>query len=156
MPIKARTTKTAQKKKASTKTTGAYKGGRGGQYVFNLYDLKRVAAGGKDGKLGGYADTRAVVVEGENVQCGLAFEKRGCGSEPHTHPNEQFNFIVKGTFTVDVGSKKGMRAPAGSLVYFPANVVHRSVATPDEDAIFFVVKDLAAGITGTAVKKNKR
>ena len=80
---------------ANTKTKGAYKGGHAGQYIFNLYDLQRVPAGGTDGELGSYADTRAVVVEGQNVQVGLAFEKRGCGSEPHTHPNEQFNFVVK-------------------------------------------------------------
>ena len=153
---RSRTARARRNDSGSTKTKGAYKAGRRGQYVFDLYDLKRVAAGGADGGQGGYADTRAVVVEGEKVQVGLAFEKRGCGSEPHTHPNEQFNFIVKGSFTVDVGAKKGMCANAGSVVYFPANVVHRSVATPDEDAIFFVVKDLSHGITGTAVKKSER
>src|SRR6185295_18093728 len=115
MATKARKPQAARKKERATRSAkpagndtrtankGAYKGGRGGRYVYDLYDLKRIAAGAQ----GGYADTRAVVIEGENVQVGLAFEKRGCGSEPHTHPNEQFNFIVKGTFTVDVGAKKG-------------------------------------------------
>jgi quercetin dioxygenase-like cupin family protein len=140
----------------TTKTKGAYKGGRGGKYVFDLYGLKRILAGGAAGTKGHYADTRAVVVEGRKVQVGLAFEKRGCGSRPHTHPNEQFNFVVKGTFKVDVGREKGMLAPAGSVVYFPANVIHRSVATPDEDGIFFVVKDLSHGIAGTPAAKAKR
>ena len=99
------------------------------------------------------SSTIGAVLYGEHVAVALAMQAAGSGAKAHTHPNEQFNFIVKGTFTVDVGAKKGMRAPAGSLVYFPANVVHRSVATPDEDAIFFVVKDLSHGITGTAVKK---
>ncbi len=139
----------------TTKTKGAYKGGRGGKYVFDLYGLKRIMAGGAAGTRGHYADTRAVVVEGRKVQVGLAFEKRGCGSRLHTHPNEQFNFVVKGTFRVDVGRKKGMLAPAGSVVYFPANVIHRSVATPDEDGIFFVVKDLSHGIAGTPAAKAK-
>jgi len=142
--------------KRATATPGAYRGGRGGRYVFDLFDLDRVAAGGVDGALGGYADTRAAVVEGERVQVGLAFEKRGCGSAPHTHPNEQFNFIVKGNFIVDIGRRKGLRARPGSVVYIPANVVHSSFATPDEDAIFFVVKDLSHGITGTAVPAKKR
>ena len=140
----------------TTKTKGAYKGGRGGRYVFALYGLKRIAAGGSADSKEHYADTRAVVVEGRRVQVGLAFEKRGCGSRPHSHPNEQFNFVVKGTFRVDIGRKKGMLAPAGSVVYFPANVIHRSVATPDEDGIFFVAKDLSHGIAGTPAATAKR
>jgi quercetin dioxygenase-like cupin family protein len=55
----------------------------------------------------------------------------------HSHPNEQFNYVVKGTLT---GSVNGVpvRAPAGTLVYIPANAPHTLVATPEED-----VHDLA-------------
>jgi len=76
-------------------------------------------------------------------------------ARPQTHPNEQFNFVVKGTLKVDVGSKKGMLVPAGSVAYFPAKVVHRSIATPDEDVVFFVVKNLSHGISGTPVDQRK-
>jgi quercetin dioxygenase-like cupin family protein len=139
----------------STLNAGAQKGGSGGRYVFDLYDIERIAAGGNAGSKQHYANTRAALVEGKNVQVGLAFEKRGCGARPHTHPNEQFNFVVKGTLKVDVGDKKGMLVPTGSVAYFPANVVHRSIATPDEDVVFFVVKDLSHGITGTPVDQRK-
>jgi quercetin dioxygenase-like cupin family protein len=117
-------------KSKSTLNAGAQKGGSGGRYVFDLYDIERIAAGGNAGSKQHYANTRAALVEGKNVQVGLAFEKRGCGARPHTHPNEQFNFVVKGTLKVDVGDKKGMLVPTGSVAYFPANVVHRSIATP--------------------------
>ena len=33
-------------------------------------------------------------------------------------------------------------AGPGTLVYFPPNLVHSTVALPDEDVVFFVVKDL--------------
>ena len=139
----------------ATVNAGAQKGGSGGRYVFDLYDIERIAAGGSSDSKMHYANTRAALVEGKNVQVGLAFEKRGCGARPHTHPNEQFNFVVKGTLKVDVGDKKGMLVPTGSVAYFPANVVHRSIATPEEDVVFFVVKDLSHGIAGTPVDRSK-
>lgn len=139
----------------TTKTKGAYKAGRAGRHVFNLYELKRVRAGGKAGSSQHYADTRAVVIEGERVQIGLAFEKAGCGARPHTHPNEQFNFVVKGTLMADIAGRETMKVPAGSVVYFPANVVHRTYATPDEDVIFYVVKDLSHGIAGRPVDRSR-
>jgi quercetin dioxygenase-like cupin family protein len=142
-------TKTAKR----AKTAGAYKAGHGGRHVFDLYSLKRVDAGGKTGTVDHYADTRAAVIEGERMQVGLAFEKAGCGARPHTHPNEQFNFVVKGTLMADIAGRKTMKVPAGSVVYFPANVVHRTYATPDEDVIFYVVKDLSHGIAGRPVKR---
>ena len=142
-------------KTGPTVNTGAQKGGSGGRYVFDLYGIRRIAAGGSSDSKMHYANTQAALVEGKNVQVGLAFEKRGCGARPHTHPNEQFNFVVKGTLKVDVGDQKGLLVPTGSVAYFPANVVHRSIATPDEDVVFFVVKDLSHGIAGTPVDQSK-
>ncbi len=142
------------RKARTTKTVGAYSAGYGGKYVFNLYALKRVPAGGKAGDVDHYANTRAVVIEGKWIQIGLAFEKAGCGARPHTHPNEQFNFVLKGTLMADIAGKKTMKVPAGSVVYFPANVVHRTYATPEEDVIFYVVKDLSHGIAGRPVDRS--
>jgi len=140
------------RKASITKTKGAYKAGRAGGHVFNLYELKRVRAGGRAGSSEHYADTRAVVIEGERIQIGLAFEKAG----PHTPPNEQFNFVIKGTLMADIAGRKTMKVPAGSVVYFPANLVHRTYATPDEDVIFYVVKDLSHGIAGRPVDRSRR
>jgi quercetin dioxygenase-like cupin family protein len=134
-----------------TRNKGAYKAGQGGRHVFDLYKLKRLPAGNKAGEKTHYANTEAVVVEGERMQVGLAFEKAGCGARPHTHPNEQFNFVVKGTLMADIEGQKTVRVPAGSVVHFPANVVHRTYATPEEDVVFYVVKDLSHGIAGRPV-----
>lgn len=142
-------------KRNATRTKGAYKASRNGRHVFDLQKLRRVAAGGQSGTEAHYANTQAVVVEGERMQVGLAYEKAGCGARPHTHPNEQFNFVVKGSFRADVGARKGLLVRTGCVVHFPAGIVHRFVATPEEDGMFYVVKDLSHGIAGIPVDKRK-
>ncbi len=138
-----------------TKTAGAYKAGAQGGYIFPLWELSRVAAGGKPGDAHYYADTRAAVVEGTRMQVGLAFEQRGCGSAPHSHPNEQFNLILQGKVRVKIGDLDEMIVTKGSVVHFPANVVHSQVALPDEDVVFYVVKDLTHGIVGIPAAAEK-
>ena len=127
----------------TTKTAGAVKGGSG-KYHFELAKLEKVDAGT------GYSTSRGGVVEGERMLVGLIDKPRGTGSRMHSHPNEQFNYVVKGTLT---GSVNGVpvRAPAGTLVYIPANAPHTLVATPEEDVIFLALKDLSHGIIGMAV-----
>lgn len=154
-PSPARPRRTAASRKSATKTAGAYKAGAKGVHIFPLRKLGRLAAGGKPGDRHYYADTRAAVVEGERMQVGLAFEKRGCGSAPHSHPNEQFNFILQGKVRVKIGRSKAMIVPQGSVVHFPANVVHSQVALPEEDVVFYVVKDLAHGIVGIPAGSGK-
>jgi quercetin dioxygenase-like cupin family protein len=71
----------------------------------------------------------------------------GTGAEPHSHPNEQWIYILEGTFEADVGGQK-VTARAGSVVYVPADVVHSGGATPDADVLFFTVKDASHGLHG--------
>jgi quercetin dioxygenase-like cupin family protein len=42
-----------------------------------------------------------------------------------------------------------MLAVPGSLIYAPANVEHWVEALPDEDVVFFTVKDRSSGMVGT-------
>ena len=130
-------------KQAKTKTAGAVKGGSG-KYQFTLAKLKNVPAGT------GYSTSHGGVVEGERMLVGYIHKPRGTGSRMHTHKNEQFNYVVRGTL---VGSVNGRRvvAPAGTLIYIPANAPHTLVATRDEDVIFIAIKDLSQGIIGRAV-----
>ena len=60
------------------------------------------------------------------------------------------NYIVKGTLRVKIGDAPEQLCGPGTLLYFPANVVHSTVATADEDVIFFTVKDMSHGIIGKA------
>lgn len=127
----------------TTKTAGATRAGAG-KYHFDFARLEKVDAGT------GYSTSHGGVVEGERMLVGLIDKPRGTGSRMHSHPNEQFNYVVKGTLK---GSVNGVPvlAPAGTLVYIPANAPHTLVATPEEDVIFLALKDLSHGIVGKAI-----
>ncbi len=98
----------------------------------------------------GYSTSQGGVVEGERMLVGLIHKPRGTGSRMHTHENEQFNYVVKGTLKGAVNGKPVL-APAGTLIYIPANAPHTLVATPEEDVVFIAIKDLSQGIIGMAV-----
>jgi quercetin dioxygenase-like cupin family protein len=125
------------------RTEGAVKGG-GGNYIFDLPNMSKIDAGT------GYSTAHGPVVEGERMQCALVTKPRGTGSRPHLHPNEQWNYIVQGTLRVKVGDGPEQLCGPGTLLYFPANMVHYTIATQDEDVVFFAVKDMSHGIIGQA------
>jgi len=127
---------------ASTKTQGATKAGKG-RYHFNMKQLDVVAAGT------GYSTSKGGVVEGERMLVGYIHKAKGTGSRPHSHPNEQFNFVLQGTLEVEIDGQK-FKVPTGSIVYVPANMEHSMVATPEQDVIFLALKDLSHGIIGKA------
>jgi quercetin dioxygenase-like cupin family protein len=131
-----------------TLTPGAVKAGEG-RYIFALAEMAGIAAGT------GYSTAEGPVVEGERMQCALVTKKRGTGSNPHFHPNEQWNYIVKGKLRVKVGDGPETICGPGTLLYFPANVVHYTIATEEEDVVFFAVKDMTHGIIGTPVDPQK-
>jgi quercetin dioxygenase-like cupin family protein len=131
-------------RKAKTKTVGAIKGGNG-KYQFNLARVKDVPAGT------GYSTSHGGVVEGKRMLVGYIHKERGTGSRMHTHKNEQFNLVVRGTLVGSVNGKK-IHAPTGTLIYIPANAPHTLVAHhKDKDVIFIAIKDLSQGIIGKAV-----
>ena len=126
-----------------TKTPRAIKAG-GGRYTFDLAKLDTIDAGP------GYSTAHGPVIEGERIQVGLIRMPKGTGARPHSHPNEQWVYVMQGTLESEVEGVKS-RARRGTLIYIPANAVHSALATPDEDVIFFTAKDMSHGIVGTAV-----
>lgn len=128
---------------APTKTAGAIKAGDG-RYTFDLAHLQKIDAGP------GYSTAHGPVVEGERIQIGLIRMPRGTGARPHSHPNEQWVYVMEGTLESEVEGVKS-RVPAGSLIYIPANAVHSALATPEADVLFLTAKDMSHGIVGTAV-----
>ena len=134
----------AKKSTAKTKTEGAVRAGNG-KYHFRMSKLKKVPAGT------GYSTSHGGVVEGSRILVGYIHKPRGTGSRMHQHNNEQLNYVLQGTL---VGSVNGKRvvAPAGTLIYIPANAPHNLISsTKDEDVIFLAIKDLSQGIIGKAV-----
>lgn len=130
-------------KRAKTKTDGALKAG-GDRYHYKFASLKKVPAGT------GYSTSHGGVLEGDRMLVGYIHKPRGTGSRMHTHKNEQFNYVVKGTLKGSVNGKRVI-APAGTMIYIPANAPHTLVSTPEEDVIFIAIKDLSQGIIGKAV-----
>ena len=132
-----------ESKEAQPRNENAVKAGDG-KFIFDLAQMDKVAAGT------GYSSAQGPVIEGERMQCALVTKERGTGSRPHLHPNEQWNYIVKGTLRVKVADQPERLCGPGTLLYFPANIVHYTIATQDEDVVFFAVKDLSHGIIGMA------
>jgi quercetin dioxygenase-like cupin family protein len=115
-----------------------------GRHVFKLAALNKIEAGP------GYSTATGSLVEGERMMIGLMRMPCGTGALPHSHPNEQWAYVLEGTLKVDIEGKK-WDAQAGSLVFIPANAVHALVASADADAVFLTAKDTSHGIAGAAV-----
>jgi mannose-6-phosphate isomerase-like protein (cupin superfamily) len=112
-----------------------------GEYVFELAKVNHIL-GGPD-----YSTANGACVEGERMIVGLMRMPAGTGAEPHSHPNEQWIYILEGIFKANVGGQEVVAKP-GSLIYVPANVVHSGTATPEADVLFFTVKDASHGLHG--------
>ena len=125
---------------AVARTPGATRAGEG-EYVFNLAKLNKIK-GGPD-----YSSVEGGCVEGDRMIVALMRMPAGTGAEPHSHPNEQWIYILEGTFAARIGDKE-IKATAGSVVYVPSNVIHSGKATADGDVVFFTVKDASHSLHG--------
>jgi quercetin dioxygenase-like cupin family protein len=128
---------------AAARTPGAKRAGPGA-YHFELAKLDQMK-GGPD-----YSTAVGGCVEGERMMVALMRMPAGTGAEPHSHPNEQWIYILEGTFEADIGGQK-ITARAGSVLYVPANLVHSGGARPDADVLFFTVKDTSHSLHGHKV-----
>ena len=63
------------------------------------------------------------------------------------HPNEQWIYILEGTFRARIGDQE-IEAKPGSVVFVPADTIHTGGATPDADVVFFTVKDASHSLHG--------
>lgn len=97
-----------------------------------------------------YSSAYGSVIVGERMQVAMVHKEKGTGSRLHSHPNEQFNYVLKGDIRARVEDEEMMMKP-GDLVYIPANAAHYLVAVSEGGADYFVVKDTSWGIAGAAV-----
>jgi quercetin dioxygenase-like cupin family protein len=112
-----------------------------GEHVFDLATVNHIL-GGPD-----YSTANGACVEGDRMIVGLMRMPAGTGAEPHSHPNEQWIYVLQGTFRANIGGKEVDVKP-GSVAYIPANVVHSGRATTDGDVVFFTCKDASWGLQG--------
>jgi quercetin dioxygenase-like cupin family protein len=126
--------------RAAARTPGAKRAGPG-EYIFNLANINHIL-GGPD-----YSTANGSCVEGDRMIVGLMRMPAGTGAAPHSHPNEQWIYILEGTFHATIGGE-AIEAKAGSVVYVPADVMHAGKAGADADVVFFTVKDASHSLHG--------
>ena len=99
----------------------------------------------------GKSSTIGAVLYGEHVAVALAMQAAGSGAKAHTHPNEQFNYILQGVMVSDINEAMKTFGKKGMIVHTPSMSVHTGQACPDEDMYFFAMKDTRHGIVGPPV-----
>lgn len=123
------------------RTPGAKRAGPG-EHVFDLAKVNHIK-GGPD-----YSSVEGSCVEGDRMIVALMRMPAGTGAVAHSHPNEQWIYVLEGTLQATIG-EQAVEARAGSVVYVPSNVVHSANATAAGDVVFFTVKDASHSLHGT-------
>lgn len=132
------------------------------QYVYDFALLDQVPAGPTSARVDakrllsgptlqtGKSSTVGAVLSGRHLIVTLGRQSRGSGAKAHTHPNEQINYIVQGVMTGEIEGEQ-VFAPVDTLLHTPSRAVHTGMACPDEDLVFFAMKDSRSGIVGPPV-----
>jgi quercetin dioxygenase-like cupin family protein len=124
----------------TARTPGAHRA-QNGEFVFELSKLNQIMGGP------GYSPVYGGCVEGERMMVAVMKAPKGAPSQPHSHPNEQWIYVLEGMMELVIEGKTHT-ARRGDIIYIPANTIHRGNATGDEDALFFTVKDTSHGLHG--------
>ena len=124
----------------AARTPGATRAGPG-EYVFDLGTVQKIMAGPA------YSTAHGPCVEGDRIIVGLMRMKAGTGAELHSHPNEQWIYVLEGTFRAVIDGKE-IEVNPGSVLYIPANTMHAGKASPDGDVVFFTCKDGSHSLHG--------
>lgn len=122
------------------RTPGAHRAGPG-EYVFDMRRVNEIK-GGPD-----YSPVYGGCVEGDRMIVALMRAPAGKMGEPHSHPNEQWIFVVEGEFEMRLDGQTHRCGP-GNVIYIPANTIHQGGATAGQDALFFTCKDSSHGLHG--------
>jgi len=67
--------------------------------------------------------------------------------DPHSHPNEQWIYVLEGEFEFRIDGQTHRVGPGG-LIFVPASKIHQGGATAAGDAVFFTCKDASHGLHG--------
>lgn len=125
---------------ATAKTPGV-KRAQDGEFAFELAKINHLM-GGPD-----YSTANGSAIEGDRMMVALMRMPAGTGAAPHSHPNEQWIYILEGCFEAVIDGKP-IEAPAGTILYIPSNTLHEGKASKKGDVLFFTVKDTSHGLYG--------
>ena len=80
-----------------------------GEYLFDLGTVDKIMGGPA------YSTAHGPCVEGDRMIVGLMRMKAGTGAEPHSHPNEQWIYVLEGTFRFESAARNRGHARLGAL-----------------------------------------
>ena len=128
------------------RTPGAHRAQQG-EYVFNFDKVNQIMGGPE------YSPVYGGCIEGDRMIVALMTAPAGKKSEPHSHPNEQWIYVLEGVMELTVDGVTHTAYP-GDVIYIPANTVHCGSGPEGAgDAKFFTVKDASWGLHGIKVQK---
>ena len=111
------------------------------KFVHNTRTMKARHAGGD------YSTARGPFIEGERLIFGRITIPAGTKAEPHSHPNEQFSYVLQGRVRMVIAGKTRIARP-GDIIHTPAGAIHSATVIGKEDHIFITCKDASWGIHG--------
>ena len=121
-------------------TPGATRAGNG-EYVFDFAEVNQIMGGPE------YSPVFGGCVEGDRMIVALMRAPAGKMGDPHSHPNEQWIYVLDGHFEFRIDGQVHKVGPKG-LIYVPANQLHQGGATAEADCVFFTCKDASHGLHG--------
>lgn len=138
------TTETVAAPNLEARTPGAYRAQKN-EYVFNFSKVNQILGGPT------YSPVYGGCIEGDRMIVALMTAPAGKISEPHSHPNEQWIYVLEGIMELIVEGVTH-RARPGDVIYIPANTIHcGSTPVGQPDAKFFTVKDASWSLHGIKV-----
>src|SRR5712691_6031839 len=107
-------------KPPEARTPGAKRAGPG-EHVFDMHKINQIMGGPA------YSPVFGGCVEGERMIVALMRAPAGKMGDPHSHPNEQWIYVLEGEFEFRIEGQVH-RVGAGGLIYVPANRIHQGGA----------------------------
>jgi len=86
----------------------------------------------------GKSSTVGAVLSGSHIICTLGTQARGSGARPHTHPNEQFAFVVEGGLEANLAGQT-LQVGERCLLHVPPGMPH-ALTTP-HGALVVIAQD---------------
>ena len=126
------------------------------QYVYDIARLEAVPEGRTSAQvvprnfISGKSSSYGAALKGAKLQVGHVHKAVGSGTKLHTHPNEQFSFVLEGTMHYEIDGAK-LEAPPRSATHLPAGIVHGAIASAAGDVLTFVAKDMRHGMSGPPI-----